>query len=167
MELTDRLSQEKQAIVGKWISKVLESYPALKKNKNQFANPLLHIISKNLELLFNQLLEGIDNKTAAPILENIIRVKAVQDFSPSQGISFIFDLKQVIREYLSNEPFVVKLWEELLTIESQIDTLALLSFDIYARCREKLFEIKINEIRNQTHMLIRRVNEMDEQKEER
>jgi len=165
MELVNRLAQNKKDLVGKWLQKTMAAYPTeslavFERNKDPFTNPLPHIISKNIGLLFDELLQGVDVNKVAPILDNIVRIKAVQDSSPSQAIDFIFDLKLVIRDAIAQELREGKYLEELLTIEIEIDKMALLSFDIYTKCREKLYEIRANEIRNQTHMLIRTVNEL-------
>ena len=76
-------------------------------------------------------------------------------------------LKGVIRDALKDEIQEKKSFRELLTVEKRIDQMALLSFDIYVSCREKIYQIQANESKNQTHMLIRRVNEMDKQNEAR
>ncbi len=172
MELAKRLSKEKQEITRRWIDKLMESYPiesvnVLMKNRNQFANPLPHAISESLRLLFDEILKGIDSETVRPILDEVVRIRAVQDFDPSSALSFVFELKDIIRDHLKNDLKDEKISSELRVVEGEIDQVALLSFDIYVSCRQKLFEIKANEIRNQTHMLIRKVNEMDKQKEAR
>lgn len=172
MELVNTLAEKKQEIVREWIRKTMEAYPAesvavLNRNKDPFANPLSHTISENIDLLFDELLLGIDPEKVRPILDRIVRIRAVQDFTPAKGIAFIFDLKEVIRNVLSKEIEMENFFRELLTFEKRIDQMALLSFDIYVSCREKLYQIQANETRNQTHMLIRRVNEMDKQKEAR
>jgi hypothetical protein len=173
MEIVDWLVKKKQGIVRTWLRVTMEAYPAealsiLERNKDQFANPLSHIISKNIELLFDELLAGVDPKRTTPILAEIVRIKAVQDFSPSQALKFIFDLKTILFE-LRNEKIEGEAmpYDQIRKIEQEIDKLANLGFDIYVGCREKLNEIRINEIKNQTHMLVRRVNEMDKQKEAR
>ncbi len=172
MELADRLSQGKQEIAREWIRKTMEAYPVesltvFKKNKDRFANPLPHIISKNIELLLDELMKGVSRETTAPILEEIVRIKAVQDFSPSDALGFVFKLKQVIRDFIKKQPDEGYDADDLWPIDQAIDEMASMAFDAYVKCREKLFEIRANEIRNQTHMLIRRVNEMDKQKEAR
>lgn len=172
MELADLLAGKKQEIVREWIRKTMEAYPAeslavLNRNKNRFANPLSHTISENIELLFNEFLTGIDPEKIAPILDKIVRIRAVQELAPSKAISFIFDLKGVIREALKKEVAEKDSLQELLTIDQRIDQMVLFAFDIYVSRREKLYQIQANENRNQTHMLIRRVNEMDKQNEAR
>lgn len=155
-----------------WIRKTMEAYPAeslavLNRNKDRFANPLSYTISTNIDLLFQEFLKGIDPETTTPILDKIVRVRAVQDMAPSQGLSFIFDLKGVLRKMFEKETVGTDLEREFLIIEKSIDQLALFAFDIYVSCKEKLYQIRANENKNQTHMLIRRVNEMDKQNEAR
>lgn len=155
-----------------WIRKTMEAYPAeslavLNRNKDRFANPLSYTISVNIDLLFQEFLKGIDPETTTPILDKIVRVRAVQDMAPSQGLSFIFDLKGVLRKMFKKEAAESDLEREFLIIEKSIDQLALFAFDIYVSCKEKLYQIRANENKNQTHMLIRRVNEMDNQNEAR
>ncbi len=156
-----------------WVRISMEAYPVeavnvFKRNKDRFANPLPHAISKNIGLLFDELLQGIDSERTTPILAEIVRIKAVQDFTPARALQFILDLKGILYkqkgEKIEGEAMP---YDQIRAIELEIDKLALLAFDIYVSCKEKLYEIRANEIRNQTHMLIRRVNEMDKQKEAR
>ena len=118
--------------------------------------------------MFDELLQGIDTDRTAPILAEIVKLKAVQDFTPGQALQFVFELKDVLYD-LKNEKIKGEAmpYDQVRTFELEIDKLARLAFDIYVSCKEKLYEIRVNEIRNQTHMLIRRVNEMDKQKEAR
>ncbi len=173
MELVDWLSQKKQDIVRDWVRVTMEAYPTeavtvFKRNKDRFTNPLPHVISKNIDLLFDELLQGIDPERTTPIITEIVRLKAVQQFTPAESLQFIFDLKEVLYK-LKGEKIEgeVMPYHQIRTIEQEIDKLALLAINVYVGCKEKLYEIRANEIRNQTHMLIRRVNEMDKQKEAR
>ncbi len=95
MNFKDLLLEKKSAILKRWFDVILESYPAdtsnfLKKQKNRFANPVGYTISQGIEGLFGEILQGIDSEKGSPFLDNIIRIKAIQDFTPSQAISFIF-----------------------------------------------------------------------------
>lgn len=172
MKLKDLLHQKRSTILKKWFDLVLDTYPAetslfLKNKKDRFTNPVGSIIFDGIENIFDEILKGIDPERISPFLDNIIRVRAVQDFSPSQAISFIFLLKDVIRQELSKEIRYDGIAEELLELESQIDNLAKLSFDIYMRCREKIYEIKAMELNNQTYSLLKRAKliiDLEEQK---
>jgi hypothetical protein len=76
----------------------------------------------------------------------------------------MFHLKNVIRgEIEAGEPVAA---EELLNLESRIDALALISFDIYMTCREKIYELKANEVKNMTFRLLQRAKLVREVQEE-
>jgi hypothetical protein len=91
-----------------------------------------------------------------PLLDSIIRIRAIQNFSPSQATSFIFSLKDVVRETLKKEDPESKHFKELLLFESKIDELGMMAFDIYMKCREKIYELKANEMKNRTFKAFKR-----------
>ena len=161
MKLEKLLSEKGPTVLDKWLQLILETYPAdtqrfLKKQKDQFANPVRDTISKEIEDIYKELLQGVDRERVSPCLDRIIRIRAVQDFSPSQAISIVFLLKKAIREELEKEIRKNRLSDELFIIESRIDDLALLAFDIYMKRREKLYEIRANQAKNQVSKLLER-----------
>jgi hypothetical protein len=154
MVLEHLLSQKRAAILGRWFQLILETYPAdtsrfLKKEKDRFVNPVGYTISQEIEALYEELLQEMNSDKLAACLDNIIRIRAVQNFPPSQTIVFIFLLKKAIREELANKIVEKQAFEELLKFESRIDKLVLLALDIYMKCREKVYEIRINEIKTE------------------
>ncbi len=166
MTLEEFLADKKTDVLKKWFDLVLQTYPAdtstfLRNQKNPFTNPVGHTIYKGIEKIYDELI-GAGSGEISEFLDNIIRVRAVQDFSPSQAISFIFSLKKVIREELG-QSFQGKFpYDEVLSLEARIDALALSSFDLFMKCREKLYDIKANELRNMTFRLLQRVNDIGE-----
>jgi len=171
MKLKDLLSERKTAIVKKWFDLILQDYPAdathfFKQQKNPFANPVGHTLSQGISELFDELILGTDSDKVYSSLDDIIRIKAVQDFSPSQALSFIFMLKKVIREEMEREIRENQLSDELASLESGIDKMALLAFDIYMKCRERIYEIKADEVRRITFRLLQKAKLVCEIKEE-
>jgi len=163
MNLKALMSEKKAAIVKKWFDLIIDNYPAdasnfLKKQKNRFSNPVGHTISQGIDGLFDEILHGIDSEKLFPFLNDIIKIKAVQDFSPSKAISFVFLLKQAIREEMGSEIKKKQMSDELQLFEEQIDELALLSFDIYMKCRERIYEIKADEARRMMFRLLQKAN---------
>jgi hypothetical protein len=47
---------------------------------------------------------------------------------------------------------------ELAELDGEIDRLALVAFDVYARCREILFNIRVDEVKRHVSGLLRRLN---------
>jgi hypothetical protein len=165
MMLKDLLSQKKASILKKWFHLIFETYPPdssgfLNKEKNRFKNPVGHTIAQSIESIFDELIRGkeIDKDKVTPFLDNIIRIRAVQDFSPSRAIAFIFLLKGAVKEELEREIRQHRLFEELLRFNSDIDNLALLGFNIYMECRERLYKIRINEWKRASSNLLKKAN---------
>ncbi|MDH3258858.1 MAG: RsbRD N-terminal domain-containing protein [Deltaproteobacteria bacterium] len=172
MKINHLLRENRQKIVKTWFDLILETYPAqtatfLKTQNNPFHNPVGHTIFEGIEGLFEELLQGRGPDRAAVCLDNIIRIRALQELTPSRAISFIFLLKKVIRETLAHDIRKHHLFEELMTLESSIDDLAALSFDIFMKCREKLYELKAKEARNLTIRLLQRENREEEKSREK
>jgi hypothetical protein len=64
--------------------------------------------------------------------------------------------RQVVREKLAEELKDPTLAPALVELESRIDGLALLGFDGYTQRREKLCELKVNEVKARVSGLLRR-----------
>ena len=159
MNLETILTQKGPTILSKWLELILETYPAdaqrfLKKQKNRFANPVGTTIKSEAENIYQELLRGMDPERLSLFLDGMIRIRAIQDFTPSQAISFIFLLKNIIREEVGKEVREQQLLDKLMIFESRFDEVALLAFDVYMKCREKIYEIRANETKNQVSRLL-------------
>jgi hypothetical protein len=161
MPLSTLLAQKKSTIQGRWLTTIYESYPPetaifLRKEKDRFDNPVGYRISQGLEGLYGALLQEMEREQVLAYLDEIIRIRALQDVAPSQALAFIFLLKNVIREELAEEIRKENLAEELLDLESRIDGLALLGFDVYTKRREKIQEIRVSEMKSRISGLMRK-----------
>jgi hypothetical protein len=160
MNLKEHLTEKKSAILKKWFNTIAETYPVdtsdfLKKQKAQFTNPVGYTLAEGTEGLFDGLLKGLLPEEVSLFLDSTVRIRAIQDFAPSEAVSFIFQLKSVVRQELGNEILRQQgIAEELLVFESAVDDLALFAFDLYMKCREKIYELKANEARNMTFRLL-------------
>jgi len=165
--LRDILIHKKDIILKRWFDAILDSYlpetsDHLKVDSNPFTNPVGYNISEGIEGIFNGIIVEGKTESLSPFLDQVIRIRAVQDFTPSQAVAFVFLLKNVIREELKNEIRKGMLYEELLHVESKIDDIAIRCFDLFMKCREKIYELKANELRNMTFMLLQRANQIHE-----
>jgi hypothetical protein len=159
--LNTHLSAKKSAILGRWLTSIYESYPPetaifLRKEKDRFDNPVGYRISQGLEGLYGALLQEMERDQILACLDEIIRIRALQDFAPSQALAFIFLLKNIIRQELADEIQKEDLVQEVLELESRIDGLALLGFDVYSKRREKIHEIRTSEMKSRISALLRR-----------
>lgn len=161
------LSNKRTDILNKWFDLVVETYPDetakfLKRQKDPFANPVGRAVRNGVADLFDELARGLDPKTAGACLDPMIRIRAIQNFTPSEAVGFVFMLKRVLRDLMGREIKEQNLAGELQAFEAKIDELALIAFDIYMKCREKIFEIKANEFRNRHYSAFRRAGLISE-----
>jgi hypothetical protein len=172
MDLKDLLSQNEAAILKKWFNLILETYPAdtatlMRKDKDQFTNPVGSTLSREIEVLFKKLCEGSQNEKWQASLDSILKIRSVQDFSPSKAVGFVFLLKRAIGETLKNDICRESVMDEWLKFQSRIDELALQAFDAYMECREKICEIRINQARTEKEMAFRMMERMTTSKQKK
>lgn len=148
-----RIAEKKKEILAAWFDRMTEIYQAqtrsfLNNRGDRFANPVAGIASESLEKTLDGLLEGAGAETLSRYMDPLIRVRAVQSFSPSSSIAFVFSLKTIIRDVLGSGH--AEEAAELALMDRRIDGLALICFDKFMECREKIYELKACEVRNRT-----------------
>ncbi|MDA8139104.1 MAG: RsbRD N-terminal domain-containing protein [Desulfobacteraceae bacterium] len=153
MGLIEQLALQKQTIVHKWFARVIASYPAetarfLSSQKDPFANPVGQTTRQSLTTLIELLTSTPDAAAMRAALDPVMRIRAVQSFSPAQAMGFVFELKAIIRQELPAKELTLAQWA---TMEQRIDQMALEAFDLYMQCREKIYELKANEMKDRTY----------------
>jgi hypothetical protein len=155
MGLRNLLESKKSSIIKKWFEFVTDTYAPdaalfFKNQGDGFLNPVGGTTRNILEKLFEAILEKADADGIAVTLEPLIKIRAVQNFSPSQAVGFLFVLKTIIRKELKKELKKTNP-EELVYIDARIDSLALIGFDIFMQCREKIYDLKTNTERSKIY----------------
>ena len=154
--LAEVLSSGRSTIVEEWLKRTIQSYPEsagrfLSQEKDPFRNPVGHTLKAGLAELFDGLTGPPDTTAAGVALDGIVRIRAVQDFSAGQAVAFVFLLKKIIRDLFPEH--VQRCSYEAAALESRIDDLALLAFDIFMRCREQIIEIQAKEAKRRVAVL--------------
>jgi len=160
------LQDRKDAIVQRWLEDVLATYSedgarAFGRERDPFANPVGHSLREGTRGILEALLDGMDTETISRHLVDIIKIRAVQQFSASQAVAFVFQLKMAIRGEVGSATSDPALTEELRVLDAQIDRIGLAAFDIYAQCREQLLELRISEVKRNVAWTIERLNRRD------
>lgn len=155
------LAERREGIVKKWFETVVETYPAdvasfMRNTSAQFTNPMGYNFAHGIEGLFDGLVKGLLPDAVSDFLDEILRLRALQDFAPSEAVAFIFRLKRLVREELKAELTGGAHVAELEAFDSAVDDLALFAFDLYMRCREKLYDIKAKEAQKATFRLLQK-----------
>lgn len=166
MTLREALLQRRESIHQAWLDDTLATYPAdsarfFKRERDKFANPVGNTYAVHTRAIADAIIDGAEPETVAADLEKVIKIRSIQEMSASQAVGFVFRLKTIIRDELAElrEPDAHADLDEL---EQAIDSLALVAFDVYAQCREQLFDIRVNEVKRTVSGLMRRLNRIDD-----
>jgi len=153
MDFQKLLQKKKSAILEKWLDEIFNSYHVntaefLRVEGDRFANPVGYVIARNLRKILDGLIEGSDMQAISSYLEDIIKIRAVQDFTPAEALSFMVSLKKVITSEIPAETEA-----DVTGLVSRIDHLTLLASDIYAATKKKIEQLKQRE-RIKNHVLV-------------
>ena len=155
------LAERKVELSQKWADLVLGTYPketqkVWSRQKDRFQNPVGAAIFECTRALLDHLIEWRDADRIAADLDRLIRIRAVQDFKPSQAISFIFLLKKLLRDEFFQSMQKEGTLGDLLRFEAKVDNLAMMSFDIYTKSREEVFRYRVEEVKRAQSSLLRK-----------
>ena len=136
------LKQKKAAVLRCWTDLVFETYASdtaaiLKAGGDRFANPVSYNVSCNLEKIVDGLIEGKKAETLFSCLEEIIRVRAVQEFTPEEAVCFM----PLLKKALLSEAGI----EAGGQLKDNIDHLVAACPNIYRDCRNRIDRIRANE----------------------
>ena len=143
-ELSGGAFHDLPGVLDRWLQCALgchteETVRFLGAEKDPFRNPVGHTLRENLGVLLEQVLGEMKPEPVEAALQNIIRIRAVQDLTPSRAVQFIFQLRPILRGH-----FVARNREIL---DDRIDQLGLWAFEEYSRCRERIADLRISESR--------------------
>ena len=162
------LEGHRDGVVDRWVESVFGQYPEettrfLRQQPDRFANPVGASLRVGLAELVDGLIRGAQDEEFTSPLDDVIRIRAVQELSPSAAVKFVFDLKRIVREELANSGSADM--TDLADFDCAIDHLGLLAFDVYMGCREQLWAIRAKQIRNESVGIMERVAEWRADKE--
>jgi hypothetical protein len=156
MDLAEGFRNHREKIVNKWVEYALSTYISsgfFVKERDQFANPVGGNVREALNRLFPLLVQGADSQQFIAPLEQIISIRSVQEFSPSQAVAPLNAVKHITREVFGADKERRHLVQELYDFEFAVDLAVLAAFDIYMQFRERLHQVRIAEIKSGRHIL--------------
>ncbi len=140
------LAQKRDLILEKWLEQTLASYPSqtaqfLRNAKDRFRNPVGNTLREGLATLLDEITGEMEAAKSNPALESVVRLRAVQDFTPAQATEFVSGLHQILHETLEGD--IPPTWQK------RIEELASLATDLDMKCRKEIDEIKARERQRQ------------------
>lgn len=159
--IRDILRQRRDIILKKWKEDLLGQYFSgnLKINDNdRFGNPVAYSISSGLKVILDETIAGTRTARLHEALEDIVKIKSLEVEKPSIAVDFLFRLKVLIRSELADCAQDGISAGEMEKLNADIDNLTLSAFDIFMKCREKLYEIRSKEFIKRSYKLLERAN---------
>ncbi|HBI16103.1 MAG TPA: hypothetical protein DDY20_11410 [Desulfobulbaceae bacterium] len=156
MKLSEALQEKKKQILSIWIDRTLNSYTSsdfFKRSQDHIANPVGANIRAGLTTVFELLLQEAAPEDYTTALDQVVRIRAVQDFTPSQAVVPFLELKWVVRQVLADDKKTSSLIQDLAKLECEIERVALAAFDIYTTCREQLHQVRVQELKSGSYIL--------------
>ena len=156
MNVAQALKNKESKILAIWTERTLDSYTSsgfFKKSLDLFANPVGVNIRNSLTSLFKLIMTETDPQAFAEPLDQIIRIRAVQQFTPAQAVAPILELKWVVKQVFSTEKEYRELLPELAVFDCEVDRVALTAFDLFMQCRDQLHEARIRELKSGSYIL--------------
>jgi hypothetical protein len=160
--LREVLAQHRPAILARWREMVFGSYPPeaarfFRSEKDPFHNPVGQSLLRCTEALYDGVALDEERGRVSEALEALVRLRAVQEFSASEAVGFVFWLKRAVREGLRELGMEGDLWPALVVLDARIDALAAAAFDLYGQCRERIYAIRVDEHRRRAASLLRQI----------
>ncbi|MCD4743260.1 MAG: RsbRD N-terminal domain-containing protein [Desulfobacteraceae bacterium] len=170
--MSERFSNpKKKNILQEWFEATINTYPEetariLNKSKNKFDNPVgvatyeslesvIDILCQNMEQTENK---DLDEELIEQALDSVIRIRAVQNFSASKAVGFVFELKDIVKKSAGND--ITTLFDR------KVDQIALAAFNRFLKCRESIFLLKATEAKKRTYSAFERAGLVEELKDE-
>jgi hypothetical protein len=158
--IKDLSDQKRASLLDRWLDLALEGYPSgssglLGREKDPISNPVGHALSEGGRAILSMVLDETPAEGAEKSLEELMKVRSVQAFTASQAVAPVFLMRRVLAEEAGGERAGLEDLRELLALEGRFEKVAFFAFDAYARCRERVSEARVNEMRRQIYLIER------------
>jgi hypothetical protein len=150
MALQDLLRDQRDRLVAEWLARVAACDPdpssrLLKGHHDRFRNPIWYAYDQALPVVFEELIGDMDRARIASVLDPVMHIRTVEALSPTEATSFILLLKDVVQDALRGEGGDATGVEAWRAFGSRVDEVALVAFELFVACQEKLQRIKASE----------------------
>ena len=131
--------------VQEWLACTLRTYPDhtgrfLRAERDPFRNPVGHTLRVALGELAAELFGAFDRTRVLASLDAIVRIRAVQDFTPADAVGFVPLARDAARAVAdTGDPGPGP--GSLDIIDARIDDMARMAADLHARCLDEMHAI--------------------------
>ncbi len=149
---TTRKSRE-EAIVHEWCIELdaTSNEDTFKGDMNakRFKNPVAYHIDQTAHDVVGFLFSDEDDPDMPASLEDMCRLMALQDASPSSVFASFFKLRSIIFSKIGKSDTDM---EAVMLVDGRIDACVLKAMDYYSVCREQIMQFRIDELKRRDKM---------------
>ena len=142
------LKSKKKRILDIWRDKIFEKYPI-----KPTIPEIIDYVEECTEKIFDKFIEvynGGSFEGVEEAVDDLMRYLAVDSqLSAGESIEYIFFLKEIILKEFSPS------MDDFIKVSRIVDKLASMAFDIYVKCREHIFELRLEQKEEEKKMLER------------
>jgi hypothetical protein len=157
MTLCAALRERRDAVLGRWIGMIraedgraTANLPA--RGTDPFHDPVGAALRRGTAAMLDSLLGDLEPEAAREAIDGIVRVRCVQELTPSRALGFVFLLRRLLRDVAGDAGDAGE-WSSL---DARLDAISLQAFEVYVDCREKVSDIKVREAAAANAVLLRR-----------
>lgn len=169
MLFIEKAKADKNTLLQKWIDVFYSAYPLgstgfVRTSKDNFTNPIGFVTQNSLDVLYDAVLgDDVDPAKVGTALAELVQLRAIQNMTPSKAVGPLTQLKSILKkEVLSvcmkknnDSKMLEKLFDEYFIVDARIDTLVLMALDLYSGNREKIFNLRVEEIHRSQSQVVR------------
>lgn len=146
------IESQRGAILEEWREALFATYSDeahrfLKGNRDRIGNPIGQAILRATEESLPFLFGTEDAKCNYSAINDLIRIRAVQDFTASQAAGIFQALKKVLFDHLWSFNLSETQMRKFFALLSRVDEMQLTAFELYTSHRARLAEIRVDESR--------------------
>jgi hypothetical protein len=162
MKLASFVAEHKTDIARAWFDVAASVYlegmrDLVSGDKTSFCNPCGQNLSSDLDSFLSGLASNELPKELAAHLTVTIKIRSVQTMSPSSALSFVTELRNVLRDR-HKEVFHKEVpMETLIEWLTVLDAVALAVFDLYCEQRALVAEARINDVKRRVSGIMSRI----------
>jgi hypothetical protein len=87
-----------------------------------------------------------DQEVETPSLGQLVKLRAVQQVSASDAVSFVFQLKDIVRREGLKKVKTMESYEEWVAFDARVDAASLAVFDMFMASREQIYKVRVSEL---------------------
>lgn len=168
MLFIEKAKADKNILLQKWIDMFFSAYPLgssgfVRTSKDKFTNPIGFVTQVSLEILYDAVLgDDVSPTKVNDALIELVQLRAIQAMTPSKAVGPLGQIKMLLKQDVllacmkenNDSKNLKKLFDDYFIVDARIDALLLMALDLYASKREKVCNLRIEEIhRNQSQVV--------------